>query len=62
MYLILRQRVILGIDGFINDPVLGSQLRIWCFGLNMWWAIDDRDNDGNGFNISLGFPAHWKVL
>ena len=62
MYLILRQRVILGIDGFINDPVLGSQLRIWFFGINMWWAIDDRDNDGNGFNISLGLPFHWKVL
>ena len=62
MYLILRQRVILGIDGFINDPVLGSQLRIWCFGLNIWWATDDRDNDGNGFNISLGFPPHWKVM
>ena len=62
MYLILRQRVILGIDGFINDPVLGSQLRIWFFGVNMWWAIDDRDNDGNGFNISLGLPFHWKVL
>jgi len=62
MYLILRQRVILGIDGFINDPVLGSQLRIWCFGLNIWWATDDRDNDGNGFNVSLGLPFHWKVL
>ena len=62
MYLILRQRVILGIDGFINDPVLGSQLRIWFFGINIWWAIDDRDNDGNGFNISLGLPFHWKVL
>ena len=62
MYLILRQRVILGIDGFINDPVLGSQLRIWCFGLNIWWATNDRDNDGNGFNISLGLPFHWKVL
>ena len=62
MYLICLKRVILGIDGFINDPVLGSQLRIWFFGLNMWWAIDDRDNDGNGFNISLGLPFHWKVL
>ena len=62
MYLILRQRVVLGIDGFINDPVLGSQLRIWCFGLNMWWATNDRDNDGNGFNISLGLPFHWKVM
>ena len=62
MYLILRQRVILGIDGFINDPVLGSQLRIWCFGLHIWWATGDRDNDGNGFNISLGLPFHWKIL
>lgn len=62
MYLILMQRVILGIDGFINDPVLGSQLRIWCFGLNMWWATNDRDNDGNGFNISLEFPPYWKVI
>ena len=62
MYLICLKRVILGIDGFINDPVLGSQLRIWCFGLNIWWATNDRDNDGNGFNISLGLPFHWKVL
>ena len=62
MYLILRQRVILGIDGFINDPVLGSQLRIWCLGIAIWWARGDRDNDGNGFNISLGLPFHWKVL
>ena len=62
MYLILMQRVILGIDGFINDPVLGSQLRIWCFGLNMWWATNDRDNDGNGLNISLEFPPYWKVI
>ena len=62
MYLILMSRVILGIDGFINDPVLGSQLRIWCFGLNMWWATNDRDNDGNGFNISLEFPPYWKVI
>ena len=62
MYLILRQHVILGIDGFINDPVLGSQLRIWCFGLNIWWASKDINNDGNGFNISLGLPFHWKVL
>ena len=62
MYLICLQRVILGIDVFINDPVLGSQLRIWCFGLNMWWATNDRDNDGNGFSISLGLPFHWKVM
>ena len=62
MYLILMQRVILGIDGFINDPVLGSQLRIWCFGLNMWWATYDRDNDGNGLNKSLEFPPYWKVI
>ena len=62
MYLILRQRVILGIDGFINDPVLGSQIRIWFFGVNMWWAASDRDNDGNGFKISLGLPFHWKVM
>ena len=62
MYLILMSHVILGIDGFIKVPVLGSQLRIWCFGLNMWWATGDRDVDGNGFNISLGFPPYWKVM
>ena len=62
MYLILIQRVILGIDGFINDPVLGSQLRIWFFGIIMWWAAGDRNNDGNGISISLGLPFHWKVM
>ena len=62
MYLILRQRVILGIDGFINDPVLGSQLRIWCFGINMCWSKGDVDKSGDEHSISLGLPFYWKVL
>ena len=62
MYLILRQRVILGIDGFINDPVLGSQLRIWFFGVNIWWSKGDKDKSGDGHSISLGLPFHWNVL
>ena len=62
MYLILRQRVILGIDGFINDPVLGSQLRIWFLGINIRWSRGDVDKSGDGLDISLGLPFHWNVL
>ena len=62
MYLILRQRVVLGIDGFINDPVLGSQLRIWFFGINIWWARGDKDKAGDGLSLSFDLPFHWKVL
>ena len=62
MYLILRQRVILGIDGFIKDPDLGSQIRVFCFGLNVWVAWGDRDHDGNGYNIWTGLPPINQVL
>ena len=43
MYLICLDRVLLGIDGFIGDLDLGSQVRIMCFGLNIWWAKYDKD-------------------
>ncbi len=62
MYLIFKRRVILGIDGFIRDRDLGTQIRIWCFGLNMWWAFGDGDKTGNGFEIYLGFPSFYKII
>ena len=62
MYWICRNRVILGVDGFIHDPKMGSQLRIFCFGLNIWIAWGDIDSDGNGFNIYTGLPSIHEVL
>ena len=62
MYLILLNRVIFGVDGFIKDPQMGSQLRIFCFGLNIWIAWGDVNLDGNGYNIWLGWPKLSEVL
>ena len=54
MYLIWKDRVLLGLDGFIRDPQMGSQFRVFCFGLNIWIAWGDVDHDGNGYNIWSG--------
>ena len=62
MYLICQDRVLLGVDGFIRDPLLGSQVRVMCFGLNIWWAKDDKDPDGNGFTVNFGLPRISEVL
>jgi len=62
MYLILGERVILGIDGFIRDPIMGSQIRFWCFGLNLWYATGDRDKDGNGFSFTLEMPRITEII
>ena len=62
MYLICRDRVLLGLDGFIKDSMMGSQIRIFCFGLNIWWANGDIDPDGNGISIHLGMPYAREVL
>ena len=62
MYLIWGHRVILGIDGFIKDPFMGSQIRFWLFGLNVWWATADKDETGNGFSFYCGFPHTNEVL
>ena len=62
MYLILVDRVIFGVDGFIKDPQMGSQFRIFCFGLNVWIAWGDISPDGNGYNIWLGLPVISEVL
>ena len=62
MYLICLDRVLLGIDGFIGDPSLGSQVRIMCFGLNIWWAKYDKVPDGNGFTVKFGLPRVSEVL
>ena len=41
-------------DGFINGPRhMGSQFRIFCFGLNIAVMWGDRDPDGNGYEIFL---------
>ena len=62
MYLILLNRVILGVDGFMRDPQMGSQIRLFCFGLNIWIAWGDVDPDGNGYNIWTGMPRISEVL
>ena len=62
MYLVLTSRVIFGVDGFIKDPQMGSQFRLFCFGLNIWVAWGDTSPDGNGHNIWLGWPKLSEVL
>ena len=62
MYLILMNRVVLGVDGFINDQLMGSQIRIWFFGLCYYKAWGDKDPDGNGYNIWLGLSKVNEVL
>ena len=62
MYWICQNRVILGVDGFIRDPQMGSQFRLFCFGLNIWIAWGDVDPDGNGYNIWTGLPRISEVL
>ena len=52
----------LGLDGFIRDPQMGSQFRLFCFGLNVWVAWGDVDPDGNGYNIWIGLPKVNEVL
>ena len=62
MYFIWIDQVLLGVDGFIRDPRLGSQFRVFCFGLNIWIAWGDEDPDGNGYNIWTGLPRISEVL
>ena len=62
IYLILLNRVILGVDGFIKDPQMGSQFRLFCFGLNVWIAWGDIHTDGNGYKLWTGFPRISEVL
>jgi len=62
MYLILGSKVILGLDGFIRDQVLGTQFRLWFFGINIWYATGDKDVMGNGFALSFGLPNINQVL
>jgi hypothetical protein len=49
-------------DGFIKDPVMGHQVRIFCFGLNIWIAWGDQQPDGNGYKIWLGLPKVFEVI
>ena len=62
MYLIWKDLVLLGLDGFTRDPQMGSQFRLFCFGLNIWCAWGDVDPDGNGYNIWTGLPRISEVL
>ena len=62
MYLIWKDQVLLGLDGFIRDTLMGSQIRLFCFGLNIWIAWGDVDPDGNGYNIWTGLPSINEVL
>ena len=64
MYLILMNRVILGADGYMNarHASLGSQIRIFCFGLNIAVFWGDKDPDGNGYEFHLGLYKINEVL
>ena len=62
MYFISKNRVLLGLDGFIRDPQMGSQFRLFCFGLNIWIAWGDQEPDGNGHKIWLGLPNVNEVM
>ena len=62
MYLILMNRVILGVDGFLNDRLLGSQFRIWFFGLCYYKAWGDEDPKGNLATFELNFPKKYNIL
>jgi len=62
MYLILMNRVILGMDGFLNDPRMGSQIRIWFFGLCYYKAWGDEDPKGNLETFELNFPKKYNIL
>ena len=46
----------------MQDPKMGSQFRLFCFGLNIWCAWGDVDPDGNGYNIWTGLPRISEVL
>ena len=63
MFLIFHNRVILGVDGFIQGPLhMGSQLRIFCFGLNCAVSWGDIDPDGNGFDVYYGLQKVNEVF
>ena len=54
MYLILMNRVILGVDGFINGPQhIGSQVRVCIIWLNVIINWGDKYADGNGLQVYL---------
>ena len=59
MYLIFKEYLILGIDGFIKGPRhMGSQFRLNCFGLNIAIMWGDKDPDGNGIEVLFGFVKY----
>ena len=55
-------RVIFGVDGFMNDQDMGYQVRLFCFGLNIAVYWGDKDPDGNGYHIYFGLQETHKVI
>ena len=55
-------RVIFGVDGFMNDQDMGYQIRLFCFGLNIAVYWGDKDPDGNGYHIYFGLQETHKVI
>lgn len=62
MFLILMERVVFGLDGFIRDHQMGNQIRLFCFGLNIAVFWGDKDPDGNGYEIFFGLRKMNEVL
>ena len=62
MYFVWGNLVILGVDGFIRDPQMGSQFRVFCFGLNVAMSWGDIDPDGNRTSIYWGLQRVYEVL
>jgi len=57
MYLVINDKVILGIDAYFTKGKLGSQVRIYLFGIMLWTAWGDHDIKGNYWKIHWGFPS-----
>lgn len=62
IYIVIADRVLLGMDGFFSKINLGSQIRVFIFGISLWIAWGDPDMTGNQWSITLELPHISKVI